>query len=757
MLSKIRKLRHKAPQQTVSKHQNGERAREGATAAPDQEPVYSSDQPIRSKEQDRFNRWPFAQRIAETLAGRTDPSSLVIGIYGPWGDGKSSTLYLMEEGLGQHPDVVRVRFNPWHFDSEDQLLRGFFATLGDAIGKSLSSKGEEIGRILKQYGSLLSVASVSIAGAFQLGAGDAAKGLGEALSNVTLDELRGCLEALLREQGKRITILIDDIDRLDRREIQAIFRLIKLSASFDYTSYVLAFDDKMVAAALGERYGEGNVEAGRAFLEKIVQVPLHLPPADELSLRKVTFEGVETALRLSGITLSEEQAEAFVRHFVDGLEPRLTTPRQSKLFVNVLQFSLPILKGEVYPVDQMLIEGIRVFYPKLYVTIRDNPEYFLRLDRDGRDDRIRQRATELIESALEGTGIMDAGMVKRRLLEMLFPRLKNTVYGSEWDERWSREQRACSMDYFARYFSYSVPLGDVPDLKVNQLLKIAGSAEDADIDHMLKELGASNRMTRLIQKLGFREDSVESQAAARLALAFCRNGSLLPREKQMLLSDWSFSEAAILVTKLIRRLASEKERDELARQVIKEAQPLAFAFECLKWLRKDKDQAETERVLAVEVEEELADMLVERIRSQATQAPLYKSQGTDAPRLFWIWNKYAPSGEVESYLREHFEADPAEIDHFLAVYVGKASGMEGGLSHVADFERNNVDAVAALVAPEFVLAKLKERYGSELDAPQEYHSDDVPIGRRIAHQFAFVYLGITKQQEKKAESQSANA
>lgn len=146
MLSKIRKLtRYREPQQTVWEHQNGERAKKGATAAPDQEPVYSSDQPIRSKEQDRFNRWPFAQRIAETLAGRTDPSSLVIGIYGPWGDGKSSTLYLMEEGLGQHPDVVRVRFNPWHFDSKDQLLRGFFATLGDAIGKSLSSKVKRSG------------------------------------------------------------------------------------------------------------------------------------------------------------------------------------------------------------------------------------------------------------------------------------------------------------------------------------------------------------------------------------------------------------------------------------------------------------------------------------------------------------------------------------------------------------------------------------------------------------------------------------
>jgi predicted KAP-like P-loop ATPase len=123
--------------------------------------------------------------------------------------------------------------------------------------------------------------------------------------------------------------------------------------------------------------------------------------AGQLSLRAMTFEGLNEALRRSGISLSEDQAEAFVRHFVDGLEPRLTTPRQSKLFVNTLSFALPILKGEVHPVDQMLIEGIRVFYPKLYVTIRDNPEYFLKSGRGSdRDDTFRRRASELIDSGI---------------------------------------------------------------------------------------------------------------------------------------------------------------------------------------------------------------------------------------------------------------------------------------------------------------------------------------------------------------------
>ena len=166
------------------------------------ESTYSSDQPIGSEKDDKFNRWPFAKRIADTLAMRIDAGSLVIGIYGPWGDGKTSTLRLMERTLVTHANIVTVKFNPWYFGSDEQLLRAFFATLASAIGKTLPKKSEELGRLLERYGSLLSLASVSIGGVVQIGVGEAAKGLGKSLSAVELDELRTRLQALLRETGK---------------------------------------------------------------------------------------------------------------------------------------------------------------------------------------------------------------------------------------------------------------------------------------------------------------------------------------------------------------------------------------------------------------------------------------------------------------------------------------------------------------------------------------------------------------------------
>jgi predicted KAP-like P-loop ATPase len=85
---------------------------------------YSGDYPIQNPTEDKFNRWPFAKRIADTLRDREDPSCIVLGIYGAWGEGKTSVLNIIEAELEKSEKVVVVRFNPWYFSSEAVLIKG---------------------------------------------------------------------------------------------------------------------------------------------------------------------------------------------------------------------------------------------------------------------------------------------------------------------------------------------------------------------------------------------------------------------------------------------------------------------------------------------------------------------------------------------------------------------------------------------------------------------------------------------------------
>ena len=91
-----------------------------------QDAGYVPDSPISDPSMDRLGRWPFAQRVAQTIAVHHDPSSIVVGICGGWGEGKTSVMNLVDRELANHPDVTVVRFNPWRFKDEVHLLQSFF-------------------------------------------------------------------------------------------------------------------------------------------------------------------------------------------------------------------------------------------------------------------------------------------------------------------------------------------------------------------------------------------------------------------------------------------------------------------------------------------------------------------------------------------------------------------------------------------------------------------------------------------------------
>ena len=329
---------------------------------------YSSDAPVSTKEEDIFSRWKFSERVAQVIANRRDPSSIVIGLYGRWGDGKTSVLNFIEQSLDTNDDVICIKFNPWRFGTEDQLLMGFFNQIADALDTKLATREDRLkdvsNKILKP---LSSAAGMPVVGDI----------VSSYISMPDINDFKSRTEALLKDSQKRVLLLIDDVDRLDKTEIHALFRLVKLTADFKYTSYILAFDKDIVASSLQDRYSTSQGDSGEAFLEKIIQVPLHLPYIDKQTLRSFCFQGVDTALELANIRLTEEQVQDFARNFARAFDSCITTPRKAKLYGNILMFSLPILKGEVNPVDLMLIEGIRAFYPRLYESIRDNEKLFV--------------------------------------------------------------------------------------------------------------------------------------------------------------------------------------------------------------------------------------------------------------------------------------------------------------------------------------------------------------------------------------------
>jgi hypothetical protein len=714
--------------------------------------TYSSDQPIRSKTEDRFNRALFAQRVADTTATRSDPSSIVIGLYGPWGGGKSSTLNLMEEALHDHGNVVVVRFNPWLYSSEERLVQGFFDTLAAALGGSLSAGTDRIDRLLRDYGALLLEASFSVT----VGMSNSRAGHrkpADSVGGVRLEELKRQVEEVLQQSGKRVVVLVDDIDRLARVEMQAIFKLVKLSAAFAHTSYVLSFDDEMVASSLGEGYAQAGYEAGRDYLSKIIQVPLHLPPADTMQLRQMVFDGVAAALRQSRVELQKHDVDAFTRYFVGGLEARLGTPRHAKLYVNAVTFALPLLEEEAHPVDVLLMEGVRVFYPKLYLVIRDNGALFLSGGRDSdqnTEGTQRRHLSDLIREAASDISAEQAASLRRDLLEGLFPRLGQTRYPDELESEWAREQRVCSEQYFQRYFTYCVPPGDIGDLEVKSFLSSIVSAGASKQDAALDAFARRGAFPRLIQKLQRAAPTITEDVACELALAIARSASLARgQHSRKSTLDSPFSQAGHLIETLLMRISDLQTRDRIAQSIAQVAEPLTFGFECLRCLSRAADHAGQERVLSQEGDMAMRSTLVDRTRSEAAQKPLHRAFGRAARELYWLWAQRS-SAEVAGELQRLLEWDPGEVDALLDAYAGEASDATDGLPGDAEFSGEAYEALAKLIDPQIIAAALVQRYGADLGSGDFYRHDAPSSAERMGHQFLWMHQHARRELAEQA-------
>jgi len=188
------------------------------------------------------------------------------------------------------------------------------------------------------------------------------------MSEVDLEEQRRRVNDLLETEGTRVVIFMDDIDRLDRDEIHSVFRLRKLAADFSFITYVVAFDETVVGHALAERY-PGSPESGSSFLEKIIQVPMRLPPASEADLLRLCLREVSRLLEQNAIEITDEDVYRFRDAFDPCVGPSLRPPRLVGRYINSLEFVLPMVHREVNAVDLLLLEAMRIFYTELHEAV----------------------------------------------------------------------------------------------------------------------------------------------------------------------------------------------------------------------------------------------------------------------------------------------------------------------------------------------------------------------------------------------------
>lgn len=645
--------------------------------------MFDADHPISNSSQDRLGRAQFAQYLARCLLDHTDPDSMVVGLYGGWGAGKTSVINLILEELNfaasnmaDNEQPIILNFSPWSYSGQHQMIYSFFLRLSSVLKESHQLKNKDrIVYLLELYISYFSEKPVPKAKLakrtwLQKMTFQKQKDIQGWHSGRDLTQVKAELNNLLRQEKCRIIIIIDNISRLYDHEIKQIFQIVKSMGDYVNTTYLLALDKQHVINAINQLDGSG----GEEYIEKIVQLPFDVPPISQQDIEPILAD------RLSEVvtTVPPEawNNEYWADVYYSSLRYFFTNCRDITRYTNTLSFGYMRLRDIVNPVDFFALTAIEVFLPNVYAGIRDNKDLFTDLlDNVFFPDKLtleneKYRCDEILAR--------DPSFPKDILIDLmirLFPRLRHIYqpetpsYHSETIAR--KSKRICSPDLFDAYFRLSMQSGSMPMDEFNTILTMAQNS--AEFDQALVRLNQDGRVIKFLDLFDQKTTrKIPRENIQPIVTALIDNGDLFPAGVGGPLSLDTPMRIHRIIHALMTRIPTSEERFIVMQNAIASATKSLYIIvhELHEQSREHLEHEDTflpaeYRDFSQDALNSLKLLCVERIKYWATHGSL-----ASHPRLLQIlyaWRDWGDATECSAYVTELTKSDKGIIAFLLSI------------------------------------------------------------------------------------------
>ena len=416
------------------------------------------DNPIRTREQDLLGRTSAADSFVEHVLALDASQGVVVGVFGPWGSGKTSFLNLARQEFEQK-DVAVIAFNPWFFSGTEQLIYRFFAELSDPL-QLPGGKHDQVGKVLSaisEYGTCLQgkAGTLSRFGRVYFGR-----------RRGSLIQQREKAVSALENLDKPIVVLLDDVDRLSAVEIREIFRLVRLTGCFPNLVYVVACDRVRIEEALS------NEGSGRDYLEKIVQLSFNVPESPIETLRSELSIAIHRAISDTGC-IDTIGYRFWADVFPEIILPLIRNMRDVRRYAASARETIFSLHDQVALGDVLALEAVRLFLPDVFkrlpymagsLTVASPERSMQKLMASRRaglmgDDRAeKEQIRQLIELGGDGSK-----KVAKALLQRLFPGAKSSYANGDTpvNEPYLLTQRRVAHESILRLYLERVVDGDL--------------------------------------------------------------------------------------------------------------------------------------------------------------------------------------------------------------------------------------------------------------------------------------------------------
>jgi hypothetical protein len=285
-----------------------------------------------------------------------------IGIIGPYGNGKSSFVNHLRDEFENQLSSKRfevIEFLPAYSHKPEQIITDFFTVLAS--------------KLKKYHGSLNQSMLAYAAKLIELGV-NGKKDIQGLLKptdwfteNKSASQAYNELKKIIEKIDIKTIVIIDDVDRLGKDEIFEVLRIIRNTANFPNTIFIVAYDKDYVIKM---------IDQDLMYLDKYFQYELFVPPHRGEDLLKAFSEmvlhnemglGAEQLEKLKEVikveTLNKTLLDRFVLNY-----------RDVKVLTNIYCATIRLLKEEVDYGDLLHFTLMNRYFPKQVRYIYNNSD-----------------------------------------------------------------------------------------------------------------------------------------------------------------------------------------------------------------------------------------------------------------------------------------------------------------------------------------------------------------------------------------------
>lgn len=236
---------------------------------------------------------------------------VTLGVYGGWGQGKSSLIKMVQEELGDEEGIVCVTFNGWLFESYDDAKSALMGSILEKVAEERKLGPKARGAMRRLAGRIDWFRTMSLAGkgALTLAAGGApgliglggVEALGSILKEETPESEEEAKQAIQTVRGFRedfvelmeetnidtLVVFIDELDRCLPNAVVETLEAIRLFLFVEGTAFVIGADEELVRHAVDLRFEHAGLDGsvGGRYLEKMIQIPFRIPPMSPRAMK----------------------------------------------------------------------------------------------------------------------------------------------------------------------------------------------------------------------------------------------------------------------------------------------------------------------------------------------------------------------------------------------------------------------------------------------------------------------------------------